>query len=257
MKALKLVARRLAHAYGANTVFSDVTIDAQSGEVVAIIGPNGAGKSTLVRILAGIEKPRTGTVRLDEVELRALDPRHRARRIGVLLEAPDATFGFTARELVLLGRYPHLGRMGFASDDDLARADDALMALRLEPLADRPYPTLSSGERQRVGLARLVCQAPAVMLLDEPTSRLDPQHALHVAGLLRGAADAGRIVIAVVHDLDLAAKLADRVVVLAEGGVIADGPPGEVLTPALIQRVWHVRARRVDEARPAIVLDPP
>lgn len=250
-----LRAERLAARFGPAALFADVSLELRAGEVLVVIGPNGVGKSTLLRLLAGITTPAAGAVTLDDRPLLGLPPRTRAQRIGVLLEAPDATFGFTPRELVMLGRFPHLGRMGFASADDRAHVDAALAALQLDPLADRPYPTLSSGERQRVGIARLFCQDPPVMLLDEPTARLDPAHALGVARLLRAAAAGGKAVLAVVHDLDLAAKLADRLVVLADGRA-EEGAPGEMLTPERIARVWGVRARRVDDGRPALVLDP-
>jgi len=252
-----LEAERIAARYGDVTVFSDVDLAVRPGEVVVVVGPNGVGKSTLLRVLSGIARGTSGHVRLAGEDVMHLSPRVRAARIGVLLEAPDATFGFSVRELVLLGRYPYLGRMGYATASDLAVVERAIEALQLEALADRPYPTLSSGERQRTGIARLMCQATSVMLLDEPTARLDPAHALHVVGLLRAAANAGAAVLAVVHDLDLAAKLADRMIVLAEGRVLASGTPSEVLTVELIERVWKVRARRVDEqdGRPAIVLD--
>ncbi len=252
---MRLTAKGLSARYGTADVFSDVSLAVAPGEVVVVVGPNGVGKSTLLRILSGIARAATGTVHLDGDDIAQMTPRARAARIGVLLEAPDATFGFTTRELVLLGRYPHLGRMGFASTIDLAHVERAIDAMQLGPLADRPYPTLSSGERQRTGIARLLCQAPPVMLLDEPTARLDPTHALHVVGLLRQAAADGNAVLAVVHDLDLAAKLADRLIVLAEGRVVAAGTPDEVLDPALIERVWAVRARRVDDGRPSVVLD--
>jgi len=252
---MRLVAERVSARYGAATVFADVSLEVAAGEVVVVVGPNGVGKSTLLRILSGVSRAASGVVRVDGEALTGMPPRVRAARVGVLLEAPDATFGFTTRELVLLGRYPHLGRMGFASARDLAHVERAIAAMQLGPLADRPYPTLSSGERQRTGIARLLCQAPPVMLLDEPTARLDPTHALHVVGLLRQAAANGDAVLAVVHDLDLAAKLADRLVVLAEGRVVATGTPDEVLEPELIERVWKVRARRVDDGRPSVVLD--
>lgn len=254
---MTLCATAVAAAYAGRPVFSNLSLTLQPGEVVAIIGPNGAGKTTLLRILAGLLLPAAGAVALGGRDLHGLPARARARAIGVMLEAPDATFGFTARELVLLGRFPHLGRMGYASQADLARAEQALLAVELSAHADRPYPTLSSGERQRVAIARLLCQDPDVLLLDEPTSRLDPAHALALGARLRDLARAGKTVVATMHDLDLAARLASRVVVLAEGALIADGPPGDVLTPELIARVWSVRARRVDDGRPSIVLDAP
>ena len=254
---MTLVASSLGAAFGARSVFSEVSLTVGPGEVLALIGPNGAGKTTLLRMLAGLLRPARGAVLLEGRDLFTLPARERARKVGVMLEAPDETFGFTARELVLLGRFPHLGRMGFASVADHTHADEALAAVELLPLADRPYPTLSSGERQRVAMARLVCQDPAVLLLDEPTSRLDPAHALALVARLEAAARAGKTIVVVMHDLDLAARLATRVAVLAERTLIADGPPGDVLTPELIARVWGVRARRVDAGRPSIVLDAP
>lgn len=247
--------RGLCVQFGRKVVLDGLDLDVPRGSVTALVGRNGVGKSTLLRLLAGLASPASGAVHLDGQPIAAMPARHRARHVGVLLEVPDATFGFTVRELVLLGRYPHLGRMGFASPDDCAHVEAALEALQLGALAERPYPTLSSGERQRVGIARLFCQDPAVMLLDEPTARLDPAHALQVARLLRAAAASGKAVLAVVHDLDLAAKLADRLVVLA-GGHAETGSPDAMLTPERVARVWGVRARRVDDGRPALVLDP-
>ncbi len=237
-------------------VFAGVDLALRAGEVVVVVGPNGAGKSTLLRMLSGIIRPASGHVRLHGDDLGTLPARTRARHIGLLLEPPDATFGFTVRELVMLGRYPHLGRLGLASDADHEHVVRAVAATRLEAFIDEPYPRLSSGWRQMVGVARLMAQDAAFMLLDEPTSRLDPAHALHVVGLLRAEAARGKAVLAVMHDLDLAATLADRMVVLAEGQVLADGPASEVLAPDLIERVWKVRARRVDAGRPSLVLDP-
>jgi iron complex transport system ATP-binding protein len=226
--------------------------------VNVLVGPNGAGKSTLLRVLAGLMPPLRGQVLLDDRALARIPPRERARTVGVLFDVPDATFAFSAREIVLMGRFPYLGGglRGFATEADLAATDHALALLELGPLADRAYPTLSSGERQRVAIARLLAQAPRVFLLDEPTARLDPAHALAVARLLRGLADAGNAVLAVVHDLDYAARLGDRLWMLAAGRIVADGAPAAVLSPERLAVVYGVKARRVDEgARVALVID--
>ena len=251
---MTLVATKLGARFH-RPVFDGVDLALRTGEVVVVFGPNGAGKSTLLRMLSGIVRPASGHVRLNGEDLATLSARVRARHIGLLLEAPDATFGFSVRELVMLGRYPHLGRLGLASEADHAHVLRAVAQTRLDALIDEPYPRLSSGWRQVVGLARLLAQDAQFMLLDEPTSRLDPAHALHVVATLRAEAARGKAVLAVMHDLDLAATLADRMVVLAEGTVLADGPAAEVLAPELIERVWKVRARRVDAGRPSIVLD--
>lgn len=254
--------RDLSARHGRETVFSDVSISLMPHSVTVLVGPNGAGKSTLLRILSGLREPSSGRVSLAGHALTAVAPRERARRLGVLLDVPETTFGFTARELVLMGRYPHLGRLGLESEADRDRASRALADLGLGALADRLYPSLSSGEKQRVALARLLCQDPEILLLDEPTSRLDPAHAHDVALAARRLATAGKAVLVVVHDLDLAMRLAapepgidGRLAVLAEGGLAAIGDPGEVLTPELVARVWGVRARRVDDGRLGLLLD--
>jgi len=253
---MTLAAERLTVTRGDRVVLHALDLALRPGELTIVVGPNGAGKSTLIRALAGLLKV-TGQVTLGGVTLAALPAQARARALGVFLEAPDATFGFTARELVAMGRYPHLGR-AFESDDDRRHTDRALAALAVADLAERPYARLSSGERQRVGLARLLCQAPDVLLFDEPTSRLDPFHALKVAGLMRDLARAGKTVLAAEHDLDLAAHFADRVVIIAAGRIVADGPPALVMTAAMIAEVYGVRARRVDAIdgeRVALVID--
>ena len=254
----RLEARGVAVVRGGREILHDVSLAIEPGVVSVLVGPNGAGKSTLLRVLAGLVAPARGQVVLGNRELVQMPPRERARMVGVLFDVPDATFAFSAREIVLMGRFPYLGGglRGFATEADLAATDRALALLELGPLADRAYPTLSSGERQRVALARLLAQAPRVFLLDEPTARLDPAHALAVARLVRGLAAAGHTVLAVVHDLDFAARLADRLWILAAGRIVATGAPGEVLVPERLAAVYGVRARRVDEgARVALVID--
>jgi len=251
-----LIGRGLGFAYGARNVFGGVDFAARRGEVVCLIGPNGEGKTTLLRVLSGLERAETGTVELDGVALSSLNPRERAQRVGVLLEAPDTTFGFTVRELVVMGRYPHVGRRTFESDADREATRRALELLDLEALAESPVFSLSAGQRQRVGIARLVCQDPQVLLFDEPTSNLDPAHVERFVLLCKDFAKQDKAVVCVVHDLDLAARLADRVVILAGGTIAAEGSPDEVLTPDNIRRFWGVETLRVDAltGRPSLIV---
>ena len=252
---MTLRARKLSVTLGGRAVLSDIDFVATRGEVTCLVGKNGEGKTTLLRSLCGIARPGSGTVELDDRDLFALAPKERARRVGALFSAPDTTFGFTVRELVAMGRYPHLGR-AFEGEADRRATEDALDALELEALAEAPIHTLSAGERQRVGIARLLCQAPLAYLFDEPTSNLDPAHVERFVRVARGLAGRGAIAVCVVHDLDLALRLADRLVVLHAGRVLGDGPPGEVLTPELVKTVWGVEAVRVDAltGRPSLVV---
>lgn len=253
---MTLAARGVGVTLGGRMVLAGVDFTAVRGEVTCLVGKNGEGKTTLLRALCGISRPSSGAVELDGASLFAMTPRQRALQVGALFSAPDTTFGFTVRELVAMGRYPHLGR-AFEGEADRRATDDAVNALELEDLAEAPIHTLSAGERQRVGLARLLCQSPTAYLFDEPTSNLDPNHVERFVRVARGLAQRGAIAVCVVHDLDLALRLADRLVVLDAGRVSADGTPGEVLSAELVRRVWGVEVARVDAlaGRPALVVN--
>lgn len=257
--AASLAACALSFRYGRGPLVLDrVDAEAAPGEVLAVVGPNGAGKSTLLRLLAGLLAPSAGEVLLGGAPLLALSARERARRVAVALPAPEGDLGFSALEIVLMGRAPHLGLARLESPDDHERARAALARCGALPLAARPFGALSSGERQRVLLARAVCQDTPVLLLDEPTSHQDPAHALAIAALCRDLAAAGRVVVCVLHDLNLAFKAADKALVLrVDGSVAATGPVAAVLTPALLAAVYGVAARRVDDGAgaAALVLD--
>lgn len=215
-----------------------VDLQIESGSFTVIVGPNGAGKSTLLRLLAGVLRPRAGEVRLDDADLATLARRAVARRIAWVQQGVAEGFDFTVQETVSMGRHPHLRRLRGPTAADDAAVGAALARAGLAALRDRPLSTLSGGERQRVAVARALAQAPRVLLLDEPTAHLDlaQQRALLdlVAALNR---EAGLTVVAVLHDLQLAATYAGRVLVLARGAVVADGPPA-VLTPERIAAVF-------------------
>ena len=228
---------------GAKTLVDGVSLCLRPGEVLAVIGANGAGKTTLLRLLSGELRPTEGAVWLDGRALASSDAEMLARRRAVLPQQSTLTFGFTAMEVVLLGRTPH--RTRHVHDLDVARR--AMQAAGVTHLAERSYPTLSGGEQQRVHLARALAQiwdAPEdghrYLLLDEPTASLDLAHQHGVLRTARRCARAGVGVLAVLHDLNLAAQHADRIAVLCRGRLLAEGPPEAVLTPEIIRRAFDI-----------------
>ncbi len=237
-----LEAQALAVRLGGRTVLDGVTLKLRPGEVVALAGANGAGKSTLLACLAGLRRPEGGAVRLDGLPLDALAPRARARRLAWLPQTPEVGWPMSVETLAGLGRLPRLGGRGPGTDDRAAVAR-ALRAVDLEALAGRDARTLSGGERARALLARALAGEPDWLLADEPLAGLDPLHVLETGALLRRTAAGGVGVLATVHDLQAAARFADRLVVLAGGRVLAYGAPAAVLTPDLLARAYGVSAR--------------
>jgi iron complex transport system ATP-binding protein len=217
--------------YGARAAIAGVSARVAPGEMLGVIGPNGSGKSTLIRVLAGVQRPSTGMVRLDGGDLHVLPRRARARRIALVPQETHLSFPIRVRDLVLLGRAPHTGRFGLEGPDDLRAAHDAMVRAEVIELADRPVDQLSGGERQRVVLARALAQDAGILLLDEPTSFLDLKHAVVLLDLVRELCRGRGLAVAVVlHDLNLAAMYCDRLLLLDRGRVHAAGTPDEVLT---------------------------
>ncbi len=226
-----LEATGVAFAYGGRAVLADVDLTLAPGELLGLIGPNGSGKTTLVRILAGLLAPSAGTVRVDGKALGSFRRMELARRLAVVPQDVTIEFPFTALEVVLMGRAPHLGALGFPRTHDLAVARAAMDRLDVAGLDDRPLDRLSGGERQRVLLARALAQEPDVLLLDEPTTHLDLKHQAGVHDVVRALGrERGVGTISVLHDLNLAAMYCDRLVLLAGGRVAASGAPMDVLT---------------------------
>ncbi len=217
----------------------------QAGVFTGVVGPNGSGKSTLVRALSRVLAPLGGSVLLAERDLYAqVSARQSAQAIGVVPQTASAALEFTVREIVEMGRAPHLAARPFAalSPADLRSVDDALAAAGIENMAHRLAPTLSGGEWQRVLLARALAQQPDVLLLDEPTSHLDIHHQRQVLALARASAhDQGKAVLAVLHDLNLAAEFCDTLYLIHHGRVAAEGTPAEVLTTASLSVVYDAR----------------
>jgi iron complex transport system ATP-binding protein len=239
-----LRAQTLAIRLGGRPVLGGVTASFGRGELVAIVGPNGAGKSTLLSGLAGLIKPDTGAVLLDGAPIAALSGRHRARRLAYLAQTPEIAWDVDVRAFVGLGRTPHLGAFG-PSAEDQAAIDAAIASAGLDAFAERPVTRLSGGERARALIARALAGETDWLLADEPLTGLDPGHALDALALFRRLAhgqDKG--VIITLHDLNLAARFADRVLVLSDGELVIDGPPETALTPEILSKVYGVAVRR-------------
>jgi iron complex transport system ATP-binding protein len=224
--------------YGAVEALRDLSLTFLSGSFTAVLGPNGAGKSTLVRALTRVVASSGGTIRYGKRELREISQAELARTVAVVPQDVWVPFSYTVLEMVLMGRAPHLGMLGWEGEEDLAKARAALERLELLHLEDRPLPNLSGGERQRVLLARALAQEAPILILDEPTAHLDIAHQQRTLELMAELHREGRTVIAVLHDLNLASLYCPRLVLLHEGGLAADGPPAEVLTESRLAQVY-------------------
>ncbi len=228
-----IVCEDVGFDYGARAIVRGVSLEVARGELCAVVGPNGAGKTTLIRLLAGLLPPARGRVRVGELDPARAPRRQVARRLAYVPQVYEIAFPFTVGEVVLMGRYPHRGGIGLENDADLAAARVALDRCDLRALEDRRFDAISGGEQRRALLAQAFCQDADAILLDEPTAALDPAHALAVMAALRAAcADRGAAALVVTHDLNLAARWTDRVIIMAAGEVVAVGPPTEVLASA-------------------------
>ena len=234
-------AEGLSYSVEAQTLLDSVHLHAEQGRFVGLIGPNGAGKSTLLRALSGMLRHQHGAVLLEGTDLRTMSSRDVAASMALVSQIAPYTHGFTSFELVLMGRYPHLGRFQIEGREDNRVARDAMRQTDTERFADRTLDTLSGGERQRIFVSRALAQQPRILLLDEPTSNLDVFHQLKVLDLVRQLVNDGLTAVAAIHDLHMAARYCDRLVLLSEGRVLAEGPPEEVLTPEAIQSAFGVR----------------
>jgi iron complex transport system ATP-binding protein len=243
-----LTASDISFAYGRRgpvdrLVLADVSLTVERGQIVGLLGPNGSGKTTLLRIVAGILPPRSGRVLIDGQPIERLTRRDLARRVAVVPQETHSTFDFSVLDMVLMGRYPHLGPFQLEGAADQEIAHDALAATGTAALATRPFATLSGGEKQRVVIASALAQASDILLLDEPTASLDLGYQFDIAGLLRRLnAERGTTMIVSTHDLNLAAALCQRLVLLGNGRVIAQGPTRETLTSANIRSLYGIDA---------------
>ncbi|BDG59106.1 heme ABC transporter ATP-binding protein [Caldinitratiruptor microaerophilus] len=226
-------------AYGAHPVLAGVTLQVRRGEFAGIVGPNGSGKTTLLRAIARVLAPTAGSVLVDGRDVARLGARALAREIGAVAQDTAVPFDFTVEEIVQMGRLPHLGPLQAEGPRDRQAVERALALTRTDALRDRPVTGLSGGERQRVLLARALAQEPRILLLDEPTAHLDVGHQVEVMDLIwRLNRTAGVTVLAVLHDLNLAAQYCDRLFLLSGGRLLAAGTPAEVLTETWIRTAY-------------------
>lgn len=234
----------------ADRVIDDVSLDVAPGDIVGILGPNGSGKTTLLRLLSGALTPHDGTVRLGETDIGRVPKRALAQQIALVPQETSLAFDYTVLEIVLMGRYPHLGAFEIEGPADLASALAALHATGTAGFTDRAFRTLSGGEKQRVVIASALAQldpgnageaARRLLILDEPTASLDLRYQFEIGALLRRLHDSsGLTILLSTHDLRFAASLCTRVVLLSSGRILAQGLPREVLTPDLVGRLFDV-----------------
>lgn len=244
-----LTAEGLRLSYDDRVVVHDLSVSIPPGKVTVIVGPNACGKSTLLRALARLLKPRAGTVLLDGQAISKLATKLVATRLGILPQAPVAPEGLTVADLVSRGRNPHQRWLQQWSADDEAAVNAALDATSTAELATRPVDELSGGQRQRAWIAMALAQGTPIMLLDEPTTFLDMAHQVEVLDLLaRLNRDEGRTVVLVLHDLNQACRYAHHLVAMVDGAIAAEGPPAEVVTEAVVERVFGLAVR--------IIVDP-
>lgn len=225
---------------GGRRVLGSVSLEVRAGEIVGLLGPNGAGKSTLLRAALGIARCESGRVRVGGDDPAAIERRLLARRAAFLPQEADVSLDFTVREIVSMGRLPHVGRWSALGAADTMAIDLALSALDLADLGARPIRALSAGEQKRALLARCFAQEAPLLVLDEPTSTLDAGRARSLLRAVRAKCETGGALIAI-HDIALAAGACDRVIAMSAGRVVANGPPAEALTPAVLESLFGVR----------------
>ena len=251
---MTLAVADLTVALGGRAVVQHVSFETAAGEFVALVGPNGAGKTSLLRALAGL-LPSRGAIRLAGADLGRLAPQARARAVAYLPQGHEAAWPLPARDIVALGRLPHgAADPGRLPPPDAEAVEEAMRLADVTALAERPITTLSGGERARVAMARVLAVAAPLVLADEPTAALDPRHQLDVMRVLRDAAKAGATVIAVTHDLGLAARFADRILVMSAGRLVVAAEPDRALGPDVLARVFGIEAYRATVASEAVLV---
>ena len=247
-------AQNLSVRLGRHPAVDGMDLDLKPGQLVGIIGPNGAGKSTLIRAMLGLVKRDGGTMLIDGIDSARLDRRDIARRIAYLPQGQTLHWPLAVERLVALGRMPHLGPLSRLSAEDAAQIDAALTRADVLHLKGRIATELSGGERARVLLARALAVGAPALIADEPLAALDPGHQIDVMDLLKGEARSGSLVVTVLHDLSMAARYCDRLVLMDHGSLVADGPPLDVLTEANLAKVYGISARiDVDRDWPLIL----
>ncbi len=237
-----LRARDITVQAGDRPIVSRASFALGGGEFVGLIGPNGAGKSTLLRAILGLQEREQGAVELDDRSFAEIPPKVRARKVAFLPQEHRVEWRLTGHDVVMLGRYPHQVGLGQASEADHEAVARALDAVGMRDAAERAVADLSGGERARILLARALAVESEILLVDEPIAALDPYQQLHLMEVLRARAHAGAGVLAVMHDLTLAVRFMDRLILMSNGEIVADGPPMTVLSPERLRDVYQVSA---------------
>lgn len=244
----RLHGEKLTLGYGNHVVAQGLTVAIPDGEFTAIIGPNGCGKSTLLRTLSRLMKPMAGQVWLDGNEIHRLATKEVARRIGLLAQNASAPGDISVAELVARGRYPHQPMFTRWREEDRQAVTRAMQATKIEDLADQPVDTLSGGQRQRAWIAMVLAQETSIMLLDEPTTWLDISHQIDLLELLSDLnRQQGYTLAAVLHDLNQACRYATHLIALRDGKVVAQGAPGDIVTPDLINAIYGLRCMIIED----------
>ncbi|WP_197034748.1 ABC transporter ATP-binding protein [Glycomyces sp. NRRL B-16210] len=233
--------------YGRVAISEGLSVDIPEGEFTVILGPNACGKSTLLKALARMLKPTAGQVLLDGRDIHTQPTRAVARRLGLLPQSPIAPDGITVADLVARGRYPHQGILRQWSAEDERVVAEAMAATDITELGARGVDELSGGQRQRVWIAMVLAQQTPLLLLDEPTTFLDITHQIEVLDLCAKLHQEGRTLVAVLHDLNQAARYATHLIAMREGDIVAEGPPAEIVTAAMVDQVFDLPCRIIDD----------
>ncbi|MEO8449887.1 MAG: ABC transporter ATP-binding protein [Gemmatimonadota bacterium] len=254
---MKLTVRDLAVSYPppADFALEDVSLSVEAGRMVAVLGPNGSGKTTLVRALLGLVPIRSGAIELDGRPIDTWKPAERARRIGVLPQREETAVGWRVHEIVMFGRYATLSPFAAPAGADHAIVEEAMRRCDVTDLRSRKVDTLSGGEWQRVRLARALAQEPDILLLDEPGTALDLRHEMEIFELLRTLVDEGLAALVITHHVNLAARLADELVIVSKGRVARRGSPADVMEAVALSDVfdWPVTVEHLADGAPQLI----
>ena len=247
----------LEFSYASVPILKDITFDISESELISILGPNGVGKSTLIHCMNKILQPTGGAVFVDEKDVKSISIKELAKVMGYVPCASKDAFPMTVVDTVLMGRHPH-SKWG-SLDDDLEHVYRTLKLMGIEELAMRPFNELSAGQHQKVMLARGIAQEPGILLLDEPTSNLDIRHQIEVTRILRDLSRIGDILVVMIsHDINIASKYSDKMILMHKGKIFSAGEPHEVITESNLKTVYDVNARVIsDDGRPHVILKDP
>lgn len=242
---MKLSVDNLTWSVGDKEIVSDVSLKIRKGEFVGLIGPNGCGKSTLLKNIYRVLTPDTGTILLDDDNIGGMGSKELARKMSVMIQENSVEFDMNVMDMVMLGRYAHKRMLGNMTKEDFAIARDALREVGMSDYEDRSYLSLSGGEKQRILIARVLAQKADFIILDEPTNHLDIQYQFQIMDILKSQ---NVTVFSSIHDLNIAAYYCDRIIVMKKGKIIHFGTPEEILTPEILDELYHIRSEIINNA---------